>query len=205
MSNGNAKVEIDTLKHLKLGLQHFCESVSVALGDGDSDLRRTLLWLELEARTHWANEIKKREKIVERCKEAVRLKSIFRDASGGRQSVVDEQKALKRAQQQLAVALEKAVNVKKYLGQLQKESLLYKGHVQRLTTSVSNDLPTAGHKLGAMIATLEQYAAVAPVEATSTAPAVSTATSMARPEELESPAPGENSRATEKENPDGHV
>ncbi len=216
MSESSAKVELDTLKHFRRALQAFCESVSSALGDGESEIRRVQLWLEGEQSHYWQNEIRKREKVAERCKEALRMKSIFKDATGARQSVVDEEKALKRAQQQMAIALEKVAAVKKYLSRLQKEALLYKGQVQRLSTSVQNDLPTAVHKISAMLVTLEQYAAMAPVDAVSTAPTESTSESMKRsepatapatedPVEPEAPDSSDDSDATDQEEHHGNA
>jgi len=216
MSESSAKVELDALKHFRRALQSFCESVSSALGDGESEIRRVQLWLEGEQSHYWQNEIRKREKVAERCKEALRMKSIFKDATGARQSVVDEEKALKRAQQQMAIALEKVAAVKKYLSRLQKEALLYKGQVQRLSTSVQNDLPTAVHKISAMLVTLEQYAAMAPVDAVSTALTESTSDAMKRSEptprpamdtstEIETPETFDDDKPTDQEADHGHA
>src|SRR4051812_11805673 len=122
---------IDALKTLKTAMWKFAESANVALGDAESDMQRTLMWVENEQSAFWASELRKRHTIVERCKEAVRMKQQFKDATGSRPSAVDELKALAIAQKREEEAQHKIVAVKQWTRRLQKEILLYKGQVQR--------------------------------------------------------------------------
>ena len=59
-------------------------------------------WLEREQQQHWTTQIRKRTEIVGRCKEAVRMKKLFKDSSGRTQSALDEEKALAIALKRLA-------------------------------------------------------------------------------------------------------
>ena len=54
-------------------------------------------------------------------------------------------------------ATERAENVRRSIPKLQREILLYKGQVQRLSTFLAGDIPTAAAKLDRMTATLEAY------------------------------------------------
>jgi ribosome assembly protein YihI (activator of Der GTPase) len=165
-----AKVEsIDALKAFKRALFKFAEGASVALGDAESEIHRAQLWLETEQRSHWTNQVRIRTELVARAKEAVRMKKLYKDASGSKQSAVEEEKALARAQKRLTEAEQKVMAVRRYAGQLQKDYHVYKGAAQRFTTVVEVDVPNACHKLDAMIGSLESYVSAAPEVQSSTA------------------------------------
>jgi hypothetical protein len=154
----SAHVEsIDALKHFRVALWKFSEAANVALGDAEADLHRTLSWLENEQLAHWQGQVRKRTELVSRAKEAVRMKKVFKNAVGGRDSVVDEEKALAAAMRALQEAEQKLVSTKQWSRRLQKEILLYKGQVQRFSTSVQSDIPVAVSKLDGMVTALEAY------------------------------------------------
>jgi flavin-binding protein dodecin len=174
-----ASVEsLDAIKMFRVALIKFAEAGSVALADAESEIARTLIWLENEARSHWENQIRKRHEIVERCKEAVRMKKLFKDSTGRQQSAVDEEKALAIAKRNLDEAEQKLANVRKYTRVLQKEMQMYKGGVARLQTDVASVLPQAALELGAMIEALEAYSSLQAEspEAASAAPATGSMT-----------------------------
>ena len=100
-----ARVEsIDALKAFKRALFKFAEGASVALGDAESEVHRAQLWLETEQRSHWNNQLRLRTEAVAKAKEAVRMKKLYKDATGARQSAVEEEKALALAQRRLVEA-----------------------------------------------------------------------------------------------------
>ena len=158
-----ARVEnIDSIKAFKQALWRFAEIANSALGDAESDAAGTLRWLETEQRVYWQNAVRKSQELVSRCAEAVRHKKLFKDATGRMQSAVDEEKALAKARQMLEHAEERLENVRRYTPKVQRELLLYKGQVQRLSTFVAADIPAAVAKLDKMVATLEAYVNYAP-------------------------------------------
>ncbi len=155
----SARVEsIESLKLFKRALWKFQENASIALGEAESEISRVLMWLEGEQRTYWNSEVRKRQEAVMRAKEALRQKQLFKSPTGGRQSDVDEQKALQLAQRRLAEAEQKVLAVKKYTQHLRREMMMYKGQVQRITTVVMADIPQAAHDLETIIQRLEAYA-----------------------------------------------
>ena len=161
-----ARVEnIEAIKTFKRALWKFAEIANTALADAESEAASVLRWLEVEQRTYWQSNVRKSQELVTRCQEAVRHKKLFKDASGRIPSAVDEEKALAKAKRMLEHATERLENVRRYTPRMQREIMLYKGHVQRLVTFVAADIPTAAAKLDKMIDTLEAYLNLAPADA----------------------------------------
>jgi hypothetical protein len=166
-----ARVEsIDALKHFRVALFKFQESANSALADAEGDLHSTLTWLENEQYMFWQNQIRKRHDLLERAKEALRMKKLFKDSSGRTPSAVEEEKAMLLAKRRLEEAEEKFNNVKKYTRVLQREIQTYKGSVQRFATTVQSDLPVAVAMLDSHVTTLEQYVMLAPGDAQAASP-----------------------------------
>src|SRR3954447_20171276 len=157
MPEGARVDSLETLKAFKVALWKFQEAAQIALGDAESDATRTLMWVENEQDAYWKGQIRKAEQTVVRCKEAVRMKRLFKDSAGREQSAVDEEKALKIAMQKLAEAQAKHALVRRWVRQLQKEIELYKGGVQRFTTTVFTEVPAAAFHLESLAAKLDSY------------------------------------------------
>lgn len=171
---GEARVHsLEALKKLKHALRRFQEIVNVALTDAESEMQRTSIWLETEQRTYWNAQLRKRHEAVEKAKQAVREKQLFKDASGNRSSAVDEMKILQAAQRGLVEAERKVAAIKRSIPKMQKETQIFRGGVQRFASSVQSDLPIAVDKLDQMLAKLEAYVSLgsggSPEPATSTA------------------------------------
>jgi hypothetical protein len=160
MAEGARIDSIDVLQALKVAIWKFQEAAEVALGDAESEMGRVVNWLHHEQDSYWQHQIRKREEIVGRCKEAVRMKKIFKDATGRQQSAIDEERALKIAQRSFEEAQQKLVAVRKWARQLPKEIELYKGSVQRFSTTVQSDLPNAAAYLEKLSRSLNAYLAV---------------------------------------------
>jgi hypothetical protein len=199
MTERVAKVEdLDAIKAFKRAIWKFAEAANVALGDAEGEMNRALMWLEGEQRAYWEGQVRKRADLVERAKEAVRMKKIFKDSTGRQQSAVDEEKKLKVAIKRFEEAEEKVAAVKKHTAKLRKEILMYKGHVQRFATAVQNDLPMASAQLDGLLDRLRQYVALdvpeavrstAPSDAGPDASVTQVTGSMSRGEAPEKPAP----------------
>src|SRR5579875_2662200 len=116
-----AKVEsIDALKVFRVAMIKFAENANVALGDAESEVQRVQMWLENEQQSHWNQQIRKRTEVLGRAKEALRMKKVFKDASGSSQSYIDEEKAVQKATRALEEAQEKLANVKQWARKFQK-------------------------------------------------------------------------------------
>lgn len=163
-----ARVEdIDAVKRTKLALQKFQEAANVALSEAESDLVRTMLWIDTEQSAYWQGQVRKRTNLLSQAEERLRMKKIFKDSTGAKPSTIDEEKAVKLAKQRLEEANQKVILVTKWKRQIEKVAHEYKGSVQRFSTTVQSSLPNTIAKLEAMTRQLEQYMGLRPVEATS--------------------------------------
>jgi len=151
--------DIEALRQFRVALVKFIEAAQVCLADAESDVARTLHWLDLEMAPHWATQVRKRQELVSRCRDALRQKTVYKDPTGARQSVVDEQKALKKAEAMLAEAEQKLAATKRYVRLIQHAQQEFKGGVSKLAFSLTGDLANAVLRMGNLIAILEQYAA----------------------------------------------
>lgn len=148
---------IDALKLFRIALIKFGDVANVALGDAEGEINRTVMWLGHEQQQYWQQQIRKRQELVARAKEAVRQKKLFKDSAGRTQSAVDEEKQLAKVQRKLEEAEQKLIATKRHYGIIQKESHGYKGSTQRLMTAVTSDIPNAAAQLNNMIIALEGY------------------------------------------------
>jgi hypothetical protein len=161
---------IDALRHFRVALIKFAESAMSALGDAESDMINRLRWLENEQLSFWQLQIRRRHDELERAKEALRMKRLFRDSAGRTPHAVEEEKAVRLAQVRLEEAELKLANVKKYARILQKEIEVYKGLVQRLATTLQSEMPVAAAMLDGFVMTLENYIMLAPADQQPQAP-----------------------------------
>ena len=178
----------DAIKSFRAALIKLASAAGSSLTEVEAEMMRTLNWLDREQTTFWQNQIRKRQECVSRCKEAVRQKKVFKDATGRTPSAVDEEKALQKALKHLDDAEQKLAMCRKWKNRLQKEIDLYKGSVQGFATAIQADVPTAVATLDKSLKQLEAYVSLqAPELAPTPAPAESHDTSMTRPEDLQVP------------------
>lgn len=186
MANPVRVESVDALKSFKSALIKFADAAHIALADAEGEMQRTLNWLETEQHTHWQSEIRKRTEAVARAKDALRQKTLFKNAAGMKESAIEEHKALALAERRLQEAEQKLGNCRRHRGRLQKEIDLYKGGVQRLATAVQNDIPLAITRLDNMVVSIEAYIALPAAESdarpAAESPAVDEATSNSNPE-----------------------
>jgi hypothetical protein len=148
---------IDALRHFRASLIKFAEMAGIAMSDAEGEISKAVNWLSHEQQQYWNTQIRKRQEIVARCKEAVRSKKLFKDSSGRTQSAVDEEKQLLKAQRILEIAEQKLAATKRHSAKLQKEMHMYKGAAQRLMTAVTSDLPNAVATLDTLATSLDAY------------------------------------------------
>lgn len=171
MAEGARVESIEALGRFRIAMIKFAEAVDVALADAEGELSRTGVWLETEQLAYWQTQIRHRHEAVEKAREAVRMKKLFKDSSGRTPSAVEEEKALKVAQQRYEEAVQKLAATQKYIKVLQREFQLYKGGVQRLSTTLADAIPTGVQTLSGFVDQLHRYVGFGPSEAASTSPA----------------------------------
>jgi hypothetical protein len=157
MAEGARVQSVDAIKEFRVYLAKFGESCSLALGDAESEISKTLTWIEGEQQSFWNGRIRKCQEILVKAEEAYRHKKLYKDASGSTPSAIEELKAVNIAKKNLADAQTKLANTKKWVRQLQKEMILYRGGVARFASTVSSAVPQAIAQLASIVEQLEKY------------------------------------------------
>jgi hypothetical protein len=157
MPEGARIHSVDALSIFRAALIKFAETGNVALTSADSDIDRVLGWLERDQTSYWAGQVRKRHEIVLKWEDAVREKRLFKNFDGTTKSAVDEMKQLAKAKAAEEEAKQKVETVRKAIQLLRKEAMMYKGRVQRLSTSLQSDIPSAVHSLDRMLEHLDAY------------------------------------------------
>lgn len=154
----SAKVQsIDALKEFRAALIKFAAEVRGALDAGESDISRTTMWLNGEAKSHWKNRLYKAQDQLNQARGALRQKKLMKNADGSEQSVVEEEMQVKQCQRRVEHAEEKLSNVQRWQRAMDKEVVMYKGQAQSVGTLADADIPRATARLDRMIMALEQY------------------------------------------------
>jgi len=156
-----AKIEsVEALRHFRASLIKFATEARAALDIGDSDVQRTVSWVQDEARAFWSRQVHKCSDEVAQAAAALRHKKMIPTASGNKRDTADEEKALRTAKRRLELAEQKVTAVKKWGVQLPREAVLYTGQTRPLGRAVEMDVPRAVATLDRMAAALEDYLAV---------------------------------------------
>lgn len=157
MADGARVHDIDAIRSFRATMIKFIESSNAALSDAESELTRRISWCEGEQTTFWQGHIRKLTEQISQLKEAIRMKTIFKDATGRTESAFDEQKKLRAAQARFELAEQKLANCRRWAKQLQREHLMYRGGIQRLQTMLSSDLVNSVATLDQIVVQLDAY------------------------------------------------
>lgn len=148
---------VHVLDDFKAALIKFVEECQLALSESDSEITRTLDWVKRDCQMHWTKIIRKKQEEVTMCKSALFRKQITPSPNDQRASVVDEKKALQRAQADLAEAEVALKHAKRWAIELERQYTMYRGAVQSLSAAVERDLPNAILRLSRMARALDDY------------------------------------------------
>lgn len=172
--NPSARVtSIDAVREWKDALAVFQEKAREALVSLDLEIRRAFDWLE-DQRRYWQQEVRKwDEKVEEAKRELWRRKNM---PIINNLDYIEQEKALRKAQQRLAEAEVRLEKTRKWQVTLRREVDEYQGQGTRLAATLEGEMPRALTLLEQKIAALEAYLAVAPP---STTPPAANATGLA--------------------------
>src|SRR5580658_6878569 len=117
-----AKVDdIDVILEFRMHLVKFITACNTALGDSETEIQRTVNWLENDQQFYWQGKVRSCKEDLSRALEALRQKQVFKDSTGRTPSAVEEQKAVVAAKKKLKEAEEKLAKTKSLAKQLQKQ------------------------------------------------------------------------------------
>lgn len=158
-----AKVSsIDAIREFRGSLLKFAEAAGNALTEADSQMQRTLGWLQSEQTSYWKAEIRRRSEQVTAARQALSSRKVYGGELQTQHSFVDEERALRTAIERHSEAEAKLERTRRWATELQKEVLLCRGQTQGLMQAVESDVPRAVARLDRTIEALEGYLAVAP-------------------------------------------
>ncbi|MBC01682.1 MAG: hypothetical protein CMJ34_00050 [Phycisphaerae bacterium] len=158
MSNERADVRsIEVIDAFRATLAGFVDAGRAALLEAESDLEKTILWLDRDRIGHWNRQIRKRQELLTRARSELYRKQMQTSAKGGRAGDSDERKNLQRAERHLEEARRGLEATRTWIRRLDRERTLYKAAVSPLATALDHDLPHAIGLLRKMSENLEAY------------------------------------------------
>ena len=177
---------IDALKDFRVALALFSEDALSALGAVDSEVKRTVQWLQHDRHEHWQHEIKRRREAVSSAQAEVFRRRLAKTADNN-PAMSEQKEMLRRAEASLRDAEARAALVKKWGPELQRAALDYRASTRRIKNMASGDVFRAMALLDRLIDTLESYLAISlPTGSLPSPPLVSVADDFLSHE----PAPG---------------
>ena len=158
MSGDRADVRsIDVIDRFRATLVGFVDAGKAALLEAESDLDRTILWLDRDRVPHWNRQIRKRQELLTRAKSELYRKQMQSSAKGGRAGDSDERKNLQRAERRLEEARARLQATRSWMRRLERERTLYKAAISPLASALDHELPGAVALLRKMSENLEAY------------------------------------------------
>ena len=133
------------------------EAFGLALQDAEAEVDRTVHWVEGDRIETWKRRIRKAQDEVVACKGALYRKQEIKATPEARPSVVDERKALERAQRKLEHAESKLRQSKRWAIELPRQAIVFKGALSPMQALLDRDVPHAAAMLRRMSEHLEEY------------------------------------------------
>ena len=191
MSEQVKVADVETIERFRASLVMAAETFGLALEEAEGEIERTLAWLETDRPETWRTRIRKSQDKVVECKSALFRKQEIKATPEARPSVVDERKALERAQRHLEACEEKLRNSRKWATELPRQMVVFKGALSGMHALLDRDVPRINAMLKRMTEHLEEYLRGGSEESERLMEVLGTASSMARGGEGDSPAGGD--------------
>ena len=153
---------IDAIDRFRVDLIGFIDTGKSVLSEAESDIEKTIVWLQRDRVSHWTMQIRKRQELVSRAKSELYRKQVQTSSKDSRPSVVDEKRALRRAELRFEEAQKRMKATKRWVRALERELALYKGNVSSFSAAIDRELPHAVALLKKMTENLEKYLALSP-------------------------------------------
>ena len=149
--------DVETIERFRAQLIQAAETFGLALEEAEGDIERTVAWLESDRPDTWRKQIRKAQDKVVECKSALYRKQEIKATPEARPSVVDERKALERAQRRLEFCEEKLRNTKRWSTELPRQAVVFKGALTGMHVMLDRDVPRINAMLKRMTEHLEEY------------------------------------------------
>ena len=164
MKSGGGAANIsspDVIRKFRSQFVAFDSEARRALESSRSDTSGVQEWLRREQLAYWQRTLRKREELVEQARRDY-LNASHQDGFAGKQSSVDEKKALERALRLKAEAEQKLRAVKRWLMHIEREVANVSGACLCLAAMLDTTTPQALARLDGMLDRLDEYLRAAP-------------------------------------------
>jgi chromosome segregation ATPase len=159
MSQSARVHSLDALKALHAALARYGPEALEALGAAEMEIRRVFDFLHTQLK-HWQRQVEKRHEDVNRSRADLAHARALRQ--GERSGYVEQEIALRKAQDRLREAEQKVTVVKRWLLHLPQAVHEYEGPARRLAGLLDTDMKQGLAVLENKIAVLEAYMAAPP-------------------------------------------
>lgn len=149
--------DVETIARFRAALVQAAETFGLALEEAEGDVERTIMWLETERPDTWRKRIRKAQDDVVACKSALYRKQEIKATPEARPSVVDERKALDRAQKRLEHAEEKLRATKRWSHELPRQMAIFKGALAGMHVLLDREVPRMNSLMRRMEEHLDEY------------------------------------------------
>ncbi len=156
--------DVTTIERFRASYATAAEAFGLALQDAESDVERTILWLDSEISPYWQSQLRRAQDQVVMCKSALFRKQEIKATPEARPSVVSERKALDKAKARVAMCERKIEMVRRWKVELPRQAITFKGALSPMGTLLDRDSPRILAMLRRMTEHLEEYLRSSPDE-----------------------------------------
>jgi len=153
----------EVIKEFRAELVKFEDSCRQAVFGVRSDLNRARQWLQHEQLHYWQEQLRRSDEVLVQARAQYTLARHGSDYFR-KPSVVEEAKALRKAELRKAEAQQKIANIKKWVMQVEAEGEKLLGPVNQLNIALDSLVPKGLSRLDVMIRSLEDYLRDHPAE-----------------------------------------
>ncbi len=163
-------LSVDVLEALAAAMVRCKEDLAAALLEGDSEVERTIVWVERDRVPHWRKRMQRLDHEVLEARSALFRKENHRVSRDSKPSTVDERKALAKAQAAMEDADRRWKASQRWSQELPRHNAEYKRGTNLLAAMVDRELPAAIAALRRMSIALERYRREEPIDLRSLLP-----------------------------------
>ncbi|MDG2201258.1 MAG: hypothetical protein P8K80_08775 [Phycisphaerales bacterium] len=152
---------IETIADFRAKLTTYLHTARTAISEANSDVMRVQRWVDETQKHNWSMRHKKtRQKLANTRSDLERAKISRPDAHPS--MFVDQQRAVARAKLEMEQCEEKLRLIQRWSRELDRESMMFKGHMNRLDRMIEGDMSRASTWLAKLVKHLEDYTATPP-------------------------------------------
>jgi hypothetical protein len=163
-------LSVDVLEAVAVAMVRCQEDLAAALLEADSEIERTMVWVERDRLPYWKKRLQRIDLDMQEARSALFRKENHRVTKDSKPSVVDERKALAKAQAAHEEAERRGRASHRWSQELPRQHAEFRRGVNALAAMVDRELPQAIAALRRMTIALERYRRDQPIDLRSLLP-----------------------------------